>query len=216
MGEFLNYLGSFSYLIGCWLLVPASVYLGSSDDSKLSIIIYIISCAFLTVAALFEFIPAIAAFFGGTVRSQETESLVETTQEDKTEKVKKLIIKICYVIGGILFELGSVLYWPELDKGAANYGTWSFRFGSFFYLTGSLISLKGLLGYYGDKKIPKDLTYLNWLGCLVFYMAGSIFFLIGGLMSQLNISEVATIWLWGSIFFGLGSTFCFIEVSRGY
>lgn len=214
MGEFLNYLGAFSYLIGCWLLVPASVYLKTqTDDSRISIIVYIISCAFLTIASIFEFIPA---FLDLNIKSNDTESLIEKKIEDKSEKIKKLIIKICYVIGGILFELGAVLYWPGLGDNAPVIGTWSFRFGSFFYLTGSLICLKGLLEYYSQSKSPKDLTYLNWLGCLIFYMAGSIFFLIGGLMIQLNMSESQTMWLWGSIFFALGSTFCFIEVSRGF
>uniref|UniRef100_A0A0G4ICV0 YrhK domain-containing protein n=1 Tax=Chromera velia CCMP2878 TaxID=1169474 RepID=A0A0G4ICV0_9ALVE len=42
------------------------------------------------------------------------------------------------LMGGILFETASILYWPSFNT--ARIGTWTFRIGSFFYLGGSVSS----------------------------------------------------------------------------
>ena len=102
---------------------------------------------------------------------------------------------VLYLVGGIAFTAGSFLFWPTL--GTASVGYWFFRGGSASYFSGSI-----LLIYWLDR--PRQLRNV---AATAQYMGGSCLFVIGGILSQLRITNIAfaTIWVVGSLAFTGGA-----------
>lgn len=198
MTSFIKVVIAFFYLIGCWSLIPASIFLVFySKYPYVSIILFIISCGFLLFPSIIDVFLMIS---------------MKKNQKDESDPFKKLsiikfIITISYLLGGLCFEIASVLYWPTWN--IIHIGTWIFRLGSISYLIGSFFSIREIINIYKNK--DKDCCYYLWIMCILFYNIGSIFFLTGGVLSQLGYFDISSyFWIIGSVGFAAGSTFGFI------
>jgi hypothetical protein len=192
------------YLFGCGLLVPGSIYLKSPEDLKLAILLYIIACSFLTLAAV---IDAVAAHLNKPKIGIENLTIKFNQEELKPDNSAQIhfIITIFYSLGGILFLTGSVLYWPDFENGdLPNIGTWVFRFGSCCYLVGSFMSIYSIF----RKPFEKTFCHVNmlWLYVLLQYIVGALLFIVGGILSQLKMDFSVETWIIGSILFTGGAT----------
>jgi YrhK-like protein len=200
-------IGTAALMPASWLLYPE--YAGTAE-ATISIELFIGGCALLVLAALIDL----------------TRTLLDT--EDGNYRLS-VLNQMCMLMGGILFEAGSLLYWPLLSASIQNAGTWVFRFGSFSYLGGSATSLWLLalalkpavvyddeLGHIQQSSPSgsrRSLAYRlmtargirEWTLVVVCFIAGALLYIIGGVLSQLAAPGVATTWLVGSIFFTIGS-----------
>jgi hypothetical protein len=228
MGEFKKFISSLDYLIGCWLLIPASICLIYSDKYIYeSIIFYIVSCGFLLKAAIIDFISLFKKLplksnsisskdinLISTVDELESTNLVNSS--NNSDECLNKTITVAYLLGGLFFELGSILYWPTFSTGRL--GTWVFRFGSLCYLTGTITFINVILNPYNNstsikenKKPRKNPSFYIVIGCLTFYAFGAICFIIGGIMSETHYLLSGEVWLVGSIWFAIGSTLGFVD-----
>lgn len=213
-GTFRKFLSALCYLFGCYLLIPASIcFLYWGDYKFESIVFYIVACGFLFIGGLLDLVAVIVP------RQRTTsDSLINDDKPEPKPDCASIVIVVAYFLGGLFFELASILYWPTFDPEVANLGTWIFRIGSFCYMAGSFTSLKQIFAAYEveENKPAKDLGYYMWICCILFYILGSVLFLIGGMLSQVGYQLAAHVWNGGSASFALGSTFGFIETIRSY
>lgn len=216
MGSYRQLLSSYCYLIGCAPLIPGSYYLLDASQFRLAIFLYIFACAFLAFAALIDLIACLYSMPKNCEDEETTMSQkLMSAKSDHKNKMKQwltqLFICIFYENGGILFLVASVLYWPDFkEPSLANSGTWVFRFGSFNYIAGSLICLKGVL------KMKNSLSKFMWISVLVQYMLGSTAFITGGILSQTGGKYGTQAWLAGSVLFTGGALAGVIEVHRSW
>jgi len=114
---------------------------------------------------------------------------------------------ILYKIGGLGFVVGSVFFFPALEK-LMNVGAWTFFAASILYLIVSAHDLLEVRRYrktFG-KWTPED--WLEWMAAF-FYFWGTILFLIGSILFLSWIGQTAGgAWCFiiGSLFFVIGST----------
>lgn len=233
MGEFRKFISSLDYLFGCWLLIPASICLIYSEKYLYeSIILYIISCAFLLKAAIIDFIPLFSNVakkpkkisshnINLITKSEGADLNLTQSKNSENENFFNILITTAYLLGGIFFEAGSILYWPTWTTGRL--GTWIFRLGSICYLTGTISLCVVVLKpfdknshYLENQKTIKNGSFYITMGCLTFYAYGAIFFIIGGIMSEMHYSLSGQIWLVGSIWFAIGSTLGFVDRLMNY
>jgi hypothetical protein len=188
------------YFFGCGLLIPASVYLGYSEKQHTSIMLYIIASSFLFIAAAID----LAATIKSKPKLGIDNLLTTPTPGPKYTWQLSVGIAIFYLLGGLLFLLGSILYWPDFSSSLNNYGTSVFRAGSCCYLSGSLMSMINLLRAPSKKSCCS--TTMLWLYVLIQYMIGAICYILGGIFSQLNVGYVVEMWLVGSFLFTGGAS----------
>jgi len=210
MGNKTQLISSYGYLIGCFLLIPASLCLIYEKVLFGSICIYIVACSFLTFAAFIDFFeclstkPKITNIKVGDVSSSDTEGMINNNSDNYDEKyknwVKQMMITVFYVNGGILFLLGSILYWPDFSSETNNAGTWVFRFGSINYLCGSFLGL-----YNNCRRTNTSTTFVNitcmWNSVIIQYIFGALCFILGGILSQTGNKFSSETWLVGSVLF---------------
>ena len=205
-------LSALMYGIGTVWLGPSSIllYPGADDPytMKWSIGNFMVACLFLTIAAFIdlgvlveELTSALVPVRRGSDAPLGEEALLQGRPAPFLKKLsqnyKRVLISLAMVLGGILFEAGSVLFWPPFEAGAP--GVWVFRFGSFSYLAGSLISLPDVL-----KNIPV-------LAAVLAYVVGAIAYIVGGVLSEAGASAYwfSSAWLVGSILFAGGGVTLF-------
>ena len=213
----LSFASTVLYAIGTGLLIPASAYLIISSKSnpppsayKDSIDFYVAACSILTLAAVFG---VIVAFLPKNDKPddwpQDKESLlndvaVEQFHKDSLQTYPRVGATFM-LLGGTFFLTASVLYLPNfsssaffLGKDLGNLGTWVFRVGSCFYLSGSLLSFRNLLcsGSSVDSAI---------LFGIVMYIVGALLFIAGGVLSQTGHQGSSETWMVGSACFVLGA-----------
>ena len=219
MGYFRKFISTFEYLIGCLILIPASIALiNSSLYLYESIFMFIVACAFLLKASLIDLyhVFAISNLNNKTDIindvNHEERILDGESKEKKSSTCLNIFISMTYVLGGIFFEAGSILYWPTFTTGTL--GTWIFRFGSIFYLIGTFNLLNMTLKQYEEKK--KDRPFFMFMSSLIFYALGSLTYILGGVLSEMHYKLSGEVWLVGSVFFSLGALFTFIETCISY
>jgi hypothetical protein len=173
----LLWLSSFSYLIGCFLLIPSSIFLNIPNFYLTSIILFTISCSFLLIASIFD---VLWMYF--------------INKDEQGREVWWLIL-LCYFFGGICFTLGSILFLPTISL--SSYGVWVFRYGSISYSLGTVILL--IILEEKKKKIFKIIACCS-------YLSGSFLYFTGGILSQVKLGYIGNIlWVGGSIMFFLGA-----------
>eukprot|EP00037_Helgoeca_nana_P027258 m.311380 g.311380 ORF g.311380 m.311380 type:complete len:233 (-) comp27448_c0_seq1:15-713(-) len=190
------------YVIGTTLLFPGTILLlptAPADAGTAAIAFLLAACSCLTVAALIDLHDAV------TARAAVIPHLPMST----------LIVPVCMLIGGVFFLAGSALYWPawageQLGSTAwtvARFGTWVFRTGTCAYLTGSFVSLPGVLAEVkthtrGDRARNAQFA----LGGVLSYIVGAALYFGGGVLSEAS-HPAPGAWAWavGSGWFVLGA-----------
>ena len=233
-------LSSTNYLIGTLFLIPGSVLsLAKYSDvlKNVGVELYILSCSCLVLASLFDLIPLLVKRYwasresnGYAVLEGEVGELPPPLYLDPSFWNAWLMFQ-----GGVLFLIASFLYlFPEMVLT----GTWVFRFGSFSYVIGTSISLRGVLKSAKEKGGMDSSSWL-WASCCVQYLLGAMMYIIGGIISeviflifsflffffffffsgsnslhQVGGSGSAVAWLIGAILFFTGSATSFFELLR--
>mmetsp|Transcript_29046 Transcript_29046/g.81261 ORF Transcript_29046/g.81261 Transcript_29046/m.81261 type:complete len:230 (+) Transcript_29046:111-800(+) len=221
MGSYQQFLSSNFYLLGTFLLIPGSVLslAGLPQFALLGVYFFIVATSFLVAAAIVDLFCAIRGSVGAktetdpekTALIQETEG--EVKQGGGTGSLTLLNSTVMYAvamfIGGVLFLTASVLY---LWASTANTGTWVFRVGSCSYLCGSAISLHTM--HWSSEPGPVSLATKVWTFAVLQYVVGAILYIIGGVISQVEVPGFAVSWLMGSILFFSGSFTVSFEIFR--
>jgi hypothetical protein len=217
MGSYLKLLSAICYMIGCSLLIPAGVLLLYPLYYNLNITFFIVGCSILTIGGFVDFIPA----FYSKPRIEDIgdkESLTNTRDSElfmiKYSNWKKdIIVTFSYLLGGILFLLGSCMYLPAIVQDLGRLGTWIFRLGSFAYLTGSFTSLYRI--YKSHKKEEKiSLSTAMWIAVLLVYIMGSFTYLTGGILNEAHLPFGNEMWVIGGVCFATGGILGYIETQR--
>jgi hypothetical protein len=131
-----------------------------------------------------------------------------------------------YVLGGLLFTIGSFVFWPQLQypPGA---GTLIFRWGSLSYISGSVYGIIQLLwppfvnSHTSHDTIacgavnPLGRTACLWIVVKVLFVIGSCAFLLGGVLF-LGGDTLSGSWVWvlGSSLFISGSFLSLYGIQR--
>lgn len=210
----LKLLSNLDYLIGCTLLIPASYALIYSQLYLWeSILYYIISCGFLLKAAIIDLYS-----YYLQVKKTSDESLIESKSKKSNDFSFSIVLFL--FLGGLFFEIGSILYWPSFNS-TSRVGTWVFRVGSCCYLTASLMSLDNLLRPYelsenSDESKKKNSSFYLYLICIICYIFGAILFIIGGILSEAGYKLSGETWMAGSVLFCVGSISSSIEFFKSY
>jgi hypothetical protein len=215
MGSYRQLSSSIGYFIGCVLLIPASTILLAGTSYDTSISLYIAACAFLIIASIIDFLPVVT---NRPTITKDQESLIDQ-KLNFSGWITQFWVTLLYLLGGICFEIGSIMYWSTFGPSVANLGTWVFRTGSFFYIGGSVISLLQILKPTFDKSSPKkqlEVSSYMWISVIVFYLLGSVAFVTGGILSQLELKFSVESWVIGSAFFAAGATTSLTEVIRSW
>lgn len=119
-----------------------------------------------------------------------------------------------YKLGGVVFIIGSVLFFPRFEA-YADWGAWVFFFGSLLYLvvTGhDWIELRRHLRSPSDKKVRRDLLEII---AVYSYLIGTLMFTVGSLFYLSFVGLfVAGTWLFilGSLAFALGAVINVLQV----
>ena len=194
----MGFTSSLFYMIGCVLLVPAGFYLKIKEHYEISINIYIIGCGFLLLASIIDLVPAIST--RPKVTPDGENLLSEELEKKQTNWLKSLFICIFYFLGGLFFELGSLLDHPSFLH--ANEATWVFRTGSCCYLAGSFMSLHSVWGpYFRKEKDTVDCYMIMYTCLLVFYIIGSCLYITGGILFQTKSDGGVETWIAGGFSF---------------
>ena len=187
------------YWLACLGLVPAGVMLFFPQHYLANIVLYVVSTFLLVPPALLDLFLLLRK---GSRAEGESRQLLPSSSDLQSQQqlqqrpyeFHQLLTKLTYVMGGLCFLAGAVLYLPTLpcELCAVN-GTWTFRFGSVFYFIGTATSLQHL----------RVLVF----GHLSF-MVGSCLYVAGGIVSQVGASAdaVAALWSAGGVAFALGAS----------
>ena len=203
------------YLCGTTLLIPGTFcFFPSFTDDYYStgVWIYIVACSFLTLAAVVDVV-----------------NLFTLTWRDGPGP-------ICMLLGGVLFLTASILYIPSFYQ--ANTGTWVFRIGSCAYLCGSFVGLYNMYGPKSKAVILSEIDSLHdpkkrdsfgaindnttpktrqkpcvnaGLVVICLFIVGAVMFIIGGVLSQLQMNGFAATWMIGSVCFCVGALISFVS-----
>lgn len=204
--NFLITVSTLGYFIGCFLLIPSSILLYFQQTYIYSISLFIISCGILFLSSIIDYLWFILDSY-----CKKPVVFEDDIQEEKipdtsfcSSSVKLFFILLFYFLGGFLFLLGSIFFWPSLPSKFGPQGVWIFRFGSFSYMAGSFVVFYTL-----EEKSKKIIKVCS----IISYLLGSCLYIIGGLLSQFKFGVVAfsTAWLVGSIFFFIGSLLALIH-----
>ena len=244
-------LSAVCYLVGCIQLIPASIlilpsfpieswYLGM--NFKLGIIFFISATAFLAFIGIIDFIFSFHKYISLSKYkrspSVNSESLSLVNNKTIDYPISTLFVYIFYMLGGIFFLLGSLFYYPDwgniviFNHPITLIGTYIFRFGSIFYICGSILSLykiykptnnsmnkvKSEFELITDKQNNDTIISNNsnnikdiLLQCIyIIYIIGAILYIIGGILFETNNNGGEFSWLIGSIFFFVGALLGFI------
>jgi hypothetical protein len=202
--HFLLTVSSVGYVVGCFLLIPASVLLYFTSIPHWSISLFILATLMLTISALIDLFWFSLDYINSLHQKIEEEPIYnqENFTQNKPKKPfdwRTFLIVIFYCLGGFLFLLGSILFWPDFPNHFGSIGVWVFRFGSITYILGTF------LVFYSIENVSWKLSFK--LLSLFFYFCGSLIYILGGILSQMNFGVVSfsTAWLIGSISFFLGA-----------
>ena len=135
-------------------------------------------------------------------------------QRRKGTVAAQLLVPACMLLGGTCFFVAACLYLPSaarLELAGLELpllAKWIFRCGSVAYFTGSAVSLKQLIlevrqgpesrGSCGAR------AFFSAVG-LGLYMIGSVLYVSGGILSQVNEDGFAETWIAGSVCFTVGA-----------
>jgi hypothetical protein len=213
MGSARSLITTSMYLIGCVLLVPGSIDLIDSEFYR-GIVFYIVGCALLMVAAV---IDLFANLISKPIIKDYSDELISASEKKMSDWKKQRMIALSYLLGGVFFFVGSILYWPDFSAECAPIGTWVFRTGSICYLIGSFVSIHSI---YTSEKESQNKNYSTasymWIAVLICYIIGSLCFITGGIISQAGGNGSNQIWLCGSISFTIGALLSVIETIRSW
>lgn len=110
------------------------------------------------------------------------------------------------VVNGILFTLGSVVYWPGYGHSGIVAGNWLYRMGSSMTMISSTWALVRLFGR--THYSPKVLYMLRAYSAQMFL--GGLCYFIGGIYFIHHVGDVgAVLWIVGSTFFITSSAMLF-------
>mmetsp|Transcript_32356 Transcript_32356/g.44450 ORF Transcript_32356/g.44450 Transcript_32356/m.44450 type:complete len:218 (+) Transcript_32356:84-737(+) len=204
-----------SYLVGTYLLIPGSVLSlaqYSDDTHTMGVNFYIAACTFLVVGALVDLIPFLKDRFS------RKDGYSQLGEEGVATPPPKLFYDLSFWYvwmmfqGGVLFLTASCFYlFPNLVTA----GTWVFRFGSFSYMTGTSISLRGVIKG-ANEKGGMNLDSWFWVAVCLQYLLGAVMYVLGGVLSQVGDPGSAVSWLIGSILFFTGSVTVVLQLAREY
>ena len=122
--------------------------------------------------------------------------LCEKMHNWQDRQMISLVIVFFYLVGGLAFVTGSVLFFPTFKQSGPGY--WVFRVGSASYFAGSMLIILNLT----PPRKPRKIIATGQ------YMLGSCLFVVGGIISQMGHSGVipVTIWVIGSVAFTGGAS----------
>jgi len=109
-------------------------------------------------------------------------SLTRDRTDLRSHLLWETINAVFYKIGGIVFIIGSVLFFPALDK-YADWGAWTFFFGSLIYLVVTVHDLAEVGKHFlSTENRPLDsllecIAALSYVSGTVLFTIGSVFFL---------------------------------------
>ena len=120
---------------------------------------------------------------------------------------------VLYKIGGFVFVIGSLLFFPRFEA-YANLGAWAFFFGSLLYLVVTVHDLVEVLqnwrhDHHHDRdKILEYLAAISYVGGTILFTVGSLFFLsaIGW------VTAGAWCFIVGSLLFVLGACINVLQI----
>lgn len=165
------------YVVGCLLLIPASVALFSESLLLQSVSLFIGACLFLFVAGCLD----VLAF------------MMQPERDLKWSYMWTVVLAYC--LGGSCFFFGSVLFLPSLEMGVL--ALWVFRMGSCCYLIGSAILLvrrelgarpHALISYISGSLLYVTGGILSEMGHSLAsfstaWLLGSIMFFVGAILN---------------------------------
>lgn len=140
--------------------------------------------------------------------------VVADTPEERRNLRWETINAIAYQVGGAVFILGSICFFPALSA-YANLGAWVFFFGSLLYL---LVTGHDLLEVFLNAKENKDPATIwdrleFWAAWT--YLTGTVLFVIGSIFFLTNVDlPIAGAWCFitGSVLFIAGATINVLQI----
>jgi hypothetical protein len=206
----LTILSSILYLVGSGVFVVAGSIL--LPFFALSVILYIVGSLIFTFAGILDFVVF--------VRILATQRLPIVFNQKLT-----VFVLLCYMVGGVLFLIGSVLTYPYGIDWIATLGNWVFVLGPSFFIIASSILLWKISSQIVEDELPDQLQ----TECLVNpvasrvgkslalsgYICGSLCFIIGGTLFQLdNTTQGSICWFAAGWFFLFGACASLFESLR--
>jgi len=138
------------------------------------------------------------------VNRQRVSQLLADPSNIKKHRNWEAINEWCYLLGGILFCVGSVFFFPDLDS---DVGSWIYFAGSILYL---IVNLHDLAEVLVNRKLhPENKKASFWeLLATCVYLSGTILFIIGSILFLSSIDEIkpgAYCFIFGSVAFWIGA-----------
>lgn len=133
------------YVIGSWVFFVGTVFYWP-EEAHHHTVQYVQQCSLAQYFNLLspEFEGTLLFIAGSVLYAMAafTNALNQRMSDDRASRLLTLVT-CSYMIGSILFIVGSVAFLPEIGCGIAlvSVGAWTFIIGSAFFLLGSLVSL---------------------------------------------------------------------------
>lgn len=206
----LQFASALFYAGGTLLLIPGTAlflprFSSQVDLFKLGVALLVAA----TTQLLFAAISDESLLFRMKLRARSA------LQVQKPETVD-LIVTHAYFVGGLLFTLGSIAFWPSFGENVGLAGNWLYRFGSCSYLLGSFTSIhkmgrpEAANDTWSIRRVP-----LQWLIPLTMYIVGAILYLAGGCLFLHAFGPrpeaAAYCWIVGSVFFFAAAFICLVN-----
>ena len=212
------------YLVGCLLLLPGTVLLLPAYTGEYygtAIYFLVAACSVLTLAAAGDISPLIGrccssvkrppagyteapGFYGAAGYANHLAEAPHAS-DDEPPTGREFFGGLFMLLGGVFFMVASLLAMPGVDTqgfiagSAAADSTWVFRFGSCFYLCGSLCSIIGV------RQAGGVINNQRATFGILCYSIGAVLYLTGGVLSELKEKGFALTWIVGSVFFVMGA-----------
>jgi hypothetical protein len=122
---------------------------------------------------------------------------------------------VLYKIGGIVFIVGSVLFFPKFDA-YANIGAWTFFAGSLLYLVVTVHDLAEVMHYWASSR-HHDLSHTLEYTAASSYVLGTVLFTMGSIffLSWVGLFKAgAWCFVIGSLLFVLGACINVLQIVK--
>lgn len=214
----LSFISASGYFVGTSLLLPGTLLFFPSftDHYSTGVQIYVVACSFLTIAAVADWIKVFYSPFKDTIVS-----------------IFMLLGGILFLTASILYL--SAIGQTNAGTWVFRIGSCSYLCGSFSGLyfmykpmfekthdddskmeeSRQLVTKKSKRDSFGgiiqeeEQLAPKKRFISSGLIITLFFIVGAVLFIIGGILSQLELNGFAATWMFGSICFSLGAGISF-------
>jgi hypothetical protein len=122
---------------------------------------------------------------------------------------------VAYKLGGLVFIIGSILFFPALEA-YADLGAWTFFAGSLIYLVVTVHDLLEVRRLWRESSVPDTSQVLDYIAALS-YVWGTILFTVGSIFFLSAVGWVtAGAWAFvaGSMLFVLGACINVLQIVR--